>query len=74
MKEEANELTGKTKAKSPLLSTEGREIKQLEDRRKELIKKENRPEREGENRVHRAEQNCEKEVQTKITKEMNKFC
>ena len=40
MKEEANKLAGKTKEEVPVLSTEDQEIKQLEDRRKELRKKE----------------------------------
>ena len=46
MKEEANKLAGKTKEEAPVLSTEDQEIKQLEDRRKELRKKEDRPQRE----------------------------
>ena len=46
MKEEANELAGKTKEEPPALSTEDQEIKQLEDRRKELRKKEDRSQRE----------------------------
>ena len=45
MKEEANELPGKTKEEPPVPSTEDQEIKQLEDRRKELRGKENRPQR-----------------------------
>ena len=36
MKEEANKLAGKTKEEAPVLSTEEQEIKQLEDRRREL--------------------------------------
>ena len=64
MKEDANKVAGKTKEEAPVLSTEDQEIKQLEDRRKELRKKEDRSERERErkkkkNRVHRAEQNGE---------------
>ena len=47
MKEDANRLAGKTKDEPPALSTEDQEIKQLEDRRKELRKKENRPEQEN---------------------------
>ena len=46
MKEEANTLAGKTKEDAPVLSTEDQEIKQLEDRRKELRKKEDRSQRE----------------------------
>ena len=46
MKEEANKSAGKTKEEPPVLSTEDREIKQLEDRRKELRKKEDRSQRE----------------------------
>ena len=46
MKEEANKLAGKTKEAAPILSTEDQEIKQLEDRRKELRKKEDRSQRE----------------------------
>ena len=46
MKEEANKLGGKTKEEAPVLSTEDQEIKQLEDRRKELRKKEDRSHRE----------------------------
>ena len=44
-KEEANELSGKTKKEPPVLLTEDQGIK-LEDRRKELRRKENRSERE----------------------------
>ena len=46
MKEEANKLAGKTKEEAPVLSTEDQEIKQLEDRRKELRKKGDRSQRE----------------------------
>ena len=46
MKEEANKLAGKTKEEAPVLSTEDQEIKQVEDRRKELRKKEDRSQRE----------------------------
>ena len=46
IKEEANKLSGKTKEEPPVLSTEDQEIKQLENRRKELRKKEDRPQRE----------------------------
>ena len=46
MKEEANKLAGKTKEEPPVLSTEEKEIKQLEDRRKEFRKKEDRSQRE----------------------------
>ena len=46
MKEEAKTPAGKTKKESPVMSTEDQEIKQLEDRRKDLKKKENRSERE----------------------------
>ena len=46
MKEEANKSASKTKEEPPVLSTEDREIKQLEDRRKELRKKEDRSQRE----------------------------
>ena len=45
MKEEANKLAGKTKEEAPVLSTKDQEIKQLEDRRKELRKKEDRSQR-----------------------------
>ena len=44
-KEEANELSGKTKEEPPVLLTEDQGIK-LEDRRKKLRRKENRSERE----------------------------
>ena len=52
-KEEANILAGKTKEEPPVLSTEDQELKQLEDRRIDLRKKENRSqrERERENKV-----------------------
>ena len=46
MKEEANKLTGKTREEPSALSTEDKEIKQLEDRRKELRKKEDGSQRE----------------------------
>ena len=46
MKEEANKLASKTKEEPPVLSREDQEIKQLEDRRKELRKKEDRSQRE----------------------------
>ena len=42
MKEEANKLAGKTKEEVPVLSTED-QVRQLEDRRKELRKKEDSP-------------------------------
>ena len=42
MKEEANKLADRTKGEPPVLSREDQEIKQLEDRRKELRKKEDR--------------------------------
>ena len=45
---EANKLAGKTKEETPVLSTEDQEIRQLEDRRKELRKKENGSQRERE--------------------------
>ena len=45
MKEEATKFTGKTEKEPPVLSKD-QGIKQLEDRKKELSKKENRPERE----------------------------
>ena len=45
-KEEANKLAGKTKEEAPVLSTEDQEIEQLEDRRKELRRKEDRSQRE----------------------------
>ena len=45
--EEAAELGGKSK-KTPVLSAEDQETKQVEDRRKEFRKKENRSERERE--------------------------
>ena len=41
VKEEATKLAGKTKKEPPVLSTEDQEIKQIEDRRKVLRKKEN---------------------------------
>ena len=47
MKEEANKLAGKTKEEPHVRSTEDQEIKQLEDRRKEVRKKENRSARES---------------------------
>ena len=74
IKEEANQFAGKTKEEAPVLSREDQEIKQLEDRRKELRKKEDRSQRERENRVYRAEQNGEKETQTKIPKETDRSC
>ena len=46
MKEKENKLAGKTKEEAPVLSTEDQEIKQLEGRRKELRKKEDRSQRE----------------------------
>ena len=46
VKEEANKLASKTKDEAPVLSTEDKKIKQLEDRRKELRKKEDRSQRE----------------------------
>ena len=46
MKEEEIKLAGKTKEEPPVLSREDQEIKQLEDRRKELRKKEDRSQRE----------------------------
>ena len=46
MKEEANKLASKIKEEPPVLSIENQEIKQPEDRRKELRKKENRSEKE----------------------------
>ena len=42
MKEEANKLASKTKEEPPVLSIEDQEIRQLESRRKDLRKKENR--------------------------------
>ena len=51
MKEEANTLAGKTKGDPPVLSTENQRIKQPEDKRQELRKKEDRSERERESRV-----------------------
>ena len=48
MKKEVRKLAGKTKKEPPVLSTEGQEMKQLEDIRKELRKKENRSQRERE--------------------------
>ena len=70
VKEEANKLAGKTKEEAPVLSTEDQEIKQLEDRRKELRKKEDRSQREKIEQT--AEQNGEKETQIKITKETDR--
>ena len=46
MKKEANNLAGKTKEEPPVLSTEDQDIKQLENRKKELRKKEGRSLRE----------------------------
>ena len=46
MKEKANKSAGKTKEEPPVPSTEDQEIKQLEDRRKELRKKEHGSQRE----------------------------
>ena len=46
MKVEATQVAGKTKQEPPVLSRVDQEIKQLEDRRKELRKKESRSERE----------------------------
>ena len=78
MKEEANKLVGKTKEEPPVLSTEDQEIKQPEDRRKEGRQVRERGGggggREGESRVYRDEQNCEKEEQTNVTKERNGSC
>ena len=45
MKGEATKLAGKTKKELPVLSTEDKKIKQLEDRKKEFRKKENTSER-----------------------------
>ena len=74
MKVEANNLDGKTKEEPSILSTEDQETEQLEDRRRIEIEKEGKQVRERESRVYKAEQNCEKEVQTKITKETNRSC
>ena len=46
MKEEANKLAGRAKGEPPVLSREDQEMKKLEDRRKELRKKEDRSHRE----------------------------
>ena len=46
LKEEANKLAGKTKEEPFVLSKEDQEMKQPEDKRKELRKKENRSQRE----------------------------
>ena len=46
MKEEANKLAGRTKEEPPVLPREDKEIKQLEDRRKELRKGEDKSQRE----------------------------
>ena len=46
MNEEENKLAGKTQEVPPVLSTEDQELKQLEDRRIDLRKKENRSQRE----------------------------
>ena len=46
VKEEANKLAGKTNEETHVLTTDDQEIKQLEDRRKELRKKKDRSERE----------------------------
>ena len=46
MKEKANKLAAKIKKEPAVLSIEDQEIKQLEDRRKELRKKEDRSQRE----------------------------
>ena len=69
---EANELAGKTKEEPPALSTGDHENKQLEDRRKELRKKENSSERK---KVEYKELiTTVKKRQTKITKETNRSC
>ena len=46
MKKDATKLAGKTKKEPPVLSTEGQEIRQVENRRKKLRKRENRSEGE----------------------------
>ena len=46
VKEEANKLAGKTNEETHVLTTDVQEIKQLEDRRKELRKRKDRSERE----------------------------
>ena len=56
MKEETNKFAGKTKEEPPVLSTEDQEMKQLEDRRKD-IEKEGKQIREKESREYRTEQN-----------------
>ena len=60
MKENVNKLAGKAKEEPPILSTEDQEIKQLEDRRKELRGGKEKKVTHRESRVYRAEQNCEK--------------
>ena len=42
MKEEATKLSGDTRKEPPVLSKEDQEIKQLEDRRERMRKKENK--------------------------------
>ena len=44
IKEEANTLAGKTKEEPHVLTTKDKRIKQLENRRKDVRKKENRSE------------------------------
>ena len=63
MKEEANKVAGKTKEEPPILSTEDQVVKQLEDRWKELRKKENRSERRKEKVEYTELNKTEKEVQ-----------
>ena len=70
MKEEATELTGKTKKESPALSKEDQKIKQLEDRRKELRKKKNRQKVE----YSEVSKTMGKKAQAKITQETNTSC
>ena len=55
MTDDATTLASKTKQEPSVLSTEGQEIKRLNDRMKEVRKKENMSERERER--ERAEQN-----------------
>ena len=74
MKEEVNKLAGKTKEEAPVLSTGDQEIKQLEDRRKELRKKEDRSQREKIQYTELNKMVKKKKTQTKITKETDISC
>ena len=66
MKEEANQLSGKTEEKPPVLSTEDQEMEQTR-RQKERIEKERKQITQGESRVYRAEQKRSQRSQKKPT-------